>query len=403
MWRLDAISNNNFTRQRRWQLLGRVLALSFTVSLALVTLVTAASLDSKSISELRAAKEQLEKVAQQKREAAKEKAADAQAAKEEIAKLDKSISATQGRIVKTSADITNTEGEIGSLSNQITQKESDIEQKKGNIQTTLRKFFKMQLVNQEVGYVGIIFGQEGISKKIRDDKNYTSVKRELDRQKADLMAVKADLEQEKKKQEEKKVALQNYRQQQEIQKLDLSEQEQRQAALKKDAEVAYASLKQEEKDAINKEAEVEAIITRKIQESLRSTTGIRASGQGTPVSQGNIIGHLGSTGFSTGPHVHFSVFTPQGATVNPRTRLGSNYIWPVADYHITQEYGAANWRNPVYSFHNGIDLAGPAGQPVYAAADGKIILDEYYGGYGNAVVIEHADGWLTLYGHMTGK
>ncbi|MDO8471613.1 MAG: peptidoglycan DD-metalloendopeptidase family protein [bacterium] len=403
MWQSDVILNNKFRYRRRWLVLGWSLALLATLNLALVTVVTAASLDSKSISELRAAKEQLEKVAQQKREAAKEKAADAQAAKEEIAKLDKSINATQGRIVKTSTDITNTEGQIGSLSEQITQKESDIEQKKGNIQTTLRKFFKMQLVNQEVGYVGIIFGQEGISKKIRDDKNYASVKRELDRQKADLMVVKADLEHEKQDQETKKVALQNYRQQQEIQKRDLSEQEQRQAALKQDAEVAYASLKQEEKDAVNKEAEVEAIITRKIQESLRLGSGIRASGQGTPVSQGNIIGHLGSTGFSTGPHIHFSVFTPQGATVNPRTRLGSNYIWPVVDYRITQEYGAANWRNPVYSFHNGIDLAGPAGQPVYAAADGKIILDEYYGGYGNAVVIEHSDGWLTLYGHMTGR
>ena len=79
------------------------------------------------------------------------------------------------------------------------------------------------------------------------------------------------------------------------------------------------------------------------------------------------------------------------------------YIWPVSNFRVTQEYGPANWNNPVYSFHNGIDLAGPAGQPVRAAADGRIVLDQYYGGYGNAVVIQHDDGWLTLYGHMTGN
>jgi lipoprotein NlpD len=48
----------------------------------------------------------------------------------------------------------------------------------------------------------------------------------------------------------------------------------------------------------------------------------------------------------------------------------------------------------------GIDLAGRAGQPVLAAADGVIV---YSGsglvGYGELVIIKHNDNWLSAYGH----
>ena len=37
--------------------------------------------------------------------------------------------------------------------------------------------------------------------------------------------------------------------------------------------------------------------------------------------------------------------------------------------------------------------------PIYAAESGTVILAEWYGGYGNAVVIDHGGGVTTLYGH----
>lgn len=50
-------------------------------------------------------------------------------------------------------------------------------------------------------------------------------------------------------------------------------------------------------------------------------------------------------------------------------------------------------------FHGGIDIAIPKGTPVKAAADGVVKFAGWRGGYGYAVVVEHADGMETLYAH----
>ena len=50
--------------------------------------------------------------------------------------------------------------------------------------------------------------------------------------------------------------------------------------------------------------------------------------------------------------------------------------------------------------HQGIDLPYPKGTPVPAAFDGKVRISDYVGGYGNLVVIRHANGLETFYGHL---
>jgi len=51
--------------------------------------------------------------------------------------------------------------------------------------------------------------------------------------------------------------------------------------------------------------------------------------------------------------------------------------------------------------HVGFDLSTVAHNPIQAGNDGKVILAEYFGIYGNAVVIDHGAGLLSLYGHMS--
>lgn len=50
-------------------------------------------------------------------------------------------------------------------------------------------------------------------------------------------------------------------------------------------------------------------------------------------------------------------------------------------------------------FHQGVDIAAPRGTPIAAAADGKVTFAGRNKGYGNSVVIEHADGRRTRYAH----
>jgi peptidoglycan glycosyltransferase len=52
--------------------------------------------------------------------------------------------------------------------------------------------------------------------------------------------------------------------------------------------------------------------------------------------------------------------------------------------------------------HPGIDLSTPKGVPVYAADSGLVIFAGWTGiGYGNAVLIDHGNGFQTLYGHLS--
>jgi murein DD-endopeptidase MepM/ murein hydrolase activator NlpD len=85
----------------------------------------------------------------------------------------------------------------------------------------------------------------------------------------------------------------------------------------------------------------------------------------------------------------------------PMTRVGSapagapkgsgRFAWPTQGY-LSQRY---------WSGHLGIDIASRTGVPVLAADDGYVVMagrDTW--GYGNQVVIDHGNGYLTRYAHL---
>jgi murein DD-endopeptidase MepM/ murein hydrolase activator NlpD len=53
-------------------------------------------------------------------------------------------------------------------------------------------------------------------------------------------------------------------------------------------------------------------------------------------------------------------------------------------------------------FHNGADLRGKHGTPVYAAGDGVVIFCGEKSGYGNVVFVDHGGGVVTRYAHLQG-
>lgn len=81
------------------------------------------------------------------------------------------------------------------------------------------------------------------------------------------------------------------------------------------------------------------------------------------------------------------------ATPKPTSsgRTTGHFIWP-ADGVITQYY---SWR------HNGLDIAEPAGSSIVAADGGTVSYASWRSdGLGNCVIIDHDNGYHTIYGHM---
>jgi septal ring factor EnvC (AmiA/AmiB activator) len=126
------------------------------------------------------------------------------------------------------------------------------------------------------------------------------------------------------------------------------------------------------------------------------------------VEKGQVIGFEGSTGNSTGAHLHFSSYQNR-SPVDPSHFIGGGM--PIAYSFITQGFGCTSYTFEVYNascpqkhFHDGIDLVGDYGTPVHAVAAGNIIdLGDggWQGnGFGHYVVIDHGNGLWTLYGHM---
>jgi murein DD-endopeptidase MepM/ murein hydrolase activator NlpD len=81
----------------------------------------------------------------------------------------------------------------------------------------------------------------------------------------------------------------------------------------------------------------------------------------------------------------------------PSTQTGTTtlgFSWP-ASGKLTSRFGR-RWGR----MHKGIDIAGPVGTPINAAADGTVISAGWNsGGYGNLVEVKHSDGTTTRYGH----
>lgn len=81
---------------------------------------------------------------------------------------------------------------------------------------------------------------------------------------------------------------------------------------------------------------------------------------------------------------------------------GGQLGWPVPSSERITSY----WGTRVHPItkrkhtHSGLDIGAPNGTTIVAAASGTVVLAQWYGGYGNCVIIEHKEGFRTLYAHI---
>lgn len=138
-----------------------------------------------------------------------------------------------------------------------------------------------------------------------------------------------------------------------------------------------------------------------------------------PVKKGQQIGSEGTSGCSSGPHLHFEVYENAkveggrvtGTRVNPHSYLDGGRLGPPMQGYpggvtISTEYGE------VYALgtHTGLDMYDDryVGTPILAAADGVAYaigdsgcrISGFDNGPAKGVVIDHQNGLVTLYWHL---
>jgi murein DD-endopeptidase MepM/ murein hydrolase activator NlpD len=89
---------------------------------------------------------------------------------------------------------------------------------------------------------------------------------------------------------------------------------------------------------------------------------------------------------------------PQAAAraPEPAARAATRFAWPVRG-RVVSDFGP----KPGNLFNDGINIAAAKGTPVVAADNGVVAeVTNELAGFGNVVLVRHADGWMTIYAHL---
>ncbi|WP_409971098.1 peptidoglycan DD-metalloendopeptidase family protein [Bacillus sp. Bva_UNVM-123] len=84
----------------------------------------------------------------------------------------------------------------------------------------------------------------------------------------------------------------------------------------------------------------------------------------------------------------------KGTKVIP-SRGDGNFAWPTVGGYVSSHVGY-RWGR----MHKGIDIARPSNRTIKAADNGVVVSAGYDGGFGNKIVINHQNGFQTVYGHL---
>ena len=272
------------------------------------------------------------------------------------------------------------------------QAELDKALEKETAQTELlRSRIRAMEENSSYSYASFIFDSSSVTEllsRIGDVNDIMHYDKALEEE---YMAAREDVESIKKSYEE-------VRHEQELLQKELDT---KQAELDAQVEAAYTMIAdietlsddaQAEYDAI---AEEEAKAEETLQEAIRKRAAEEAAknAANNANSGGNSGGSGGSGGNSGGG----------GSSGGGSATSLSNLQWPVPSctlitsrfgYRVAPTTGAS-------TYHGGLDIGAGMGASIVAAGAGDVIYAGANGGYGNCVMIDHGNGVVTVYAHMS--
>ena len=158
-----------------------------------------------------------------------------------------------------------------------------------------------------------------------------------------------------------------------------------QEELEKDIEEAIQIILDLENDLENRQAEYDAIM---VAEDAANATIDKLVAELEAQRAAEAAAAAAAAGGSSG-----------GGSAN----ASGSFLWPVASYvYVSSRFGLRV--HPITGktkSHTGIDIASNQGTAVYTSDGGTVTLAGWNGGYGNCIMIDHGNGYVTLYGHLS--
>lgn len=266
----------------------------------------------------------------------------------EMAEMKEDIEAAKEDVAAIQDDIDAKEAEIADTVSEIDEIKAEMTEREEGLNDRLRAMYK----NGSVGYLEVLLGSSSISEFLN---NMEMIQRIFKNDQETLKSL-----------EEQHDVLESKQSVLEDQKSELDNQKEQEAEKQAELEESQAEL-QEKLDALNEEADA---ITSEIQERQAALAAEREQNKDS------------------------------GGGESYEDYSGGTMMWPCDSRIITSEFGyRIHPLTGIYTGHTGMDIGCSTNAPIYAAESGTVILAEWYGGYGNAVVIDHGGGITTLYGH----